>query len=149
MTTQFCCVHLSHGIHEKYFSAKTLYRLYWLYGCQILRPIYRGRQTVRARAPADLFLGRGCPGHGEFRLSDGLIHTSRSIVGRASQVGPLGRRSLQQLAARTALSGTDRVFHCRAGYCTRPPPQPTLGPRWHQRIQRPVPSAAIAGIQMN
>ena len=26
-----------HGIHEKYFSAKTLYRLYWLYGCQILR----------------------------------------------------------------------------------------------------------------
>ena len=104
---------------------------------------------MRARAPADLFLGRGCPGHGEFRLSDGLIHTSRSIVGRASQVGPLGRRSLQQLAARTALSGTDRVFHCRAGYCTRPPPQPTLGPRWHQRIQRPVPSAAIAGIQMN
>jgi hypothetical protein len=111
-------------------------------------PIYRDRQTVRGRAAGDLFLGRGCPGHGEFRLSDGLIHTSRSIVGRASQVGPLGRRSLQQLAARTALSGTDRVFHCRAGHCTRPPRNPPLGRGRHQRIHRPVPSAAIAGIQI-
>jgi hypothetical protein len=115
----------------------------------ITAPIHRDRQTVRARTAADLFLGRGRPGHGEFRLSYGLIHTSRQLLVHASQVGPLGRRSLQQLAARTALSGTDRVFHCRAGHCTRPPRNPPVGRGWHQRIHRPVPSAAIAGIQMN
>ena len=53
---------------------------------------------------AELFPGRGHPGHGEFRLSNGLIHTSWPILVRGSQVGPLGRRSLQQLAARTAPS---------------------------------------------
>jgi hypothetical protein len=110
--------------------------------------IHRDRQTVRARAAADLFLGRGRPGYGEFWLSDGLIHTSWPILVRGSQVGPLGRRSLQQLAARTALSGTDRVFDCRAGYCTRPP---TPRPRAADGINAPnvrLPSAVIAGIQI-
>ena len=55
------------------------------------------------------------------------------------QVGPLGRRSLQQLAARTALSGTNRVFYGRAGYCTRLPRSPPVGRGRHQRTQRPLP----------
>ena len=93
-------------------------------------PIHRYRQTVRARTATDLFLGRGRPGHGEIRLSDGPIQSSWFNVERSSQVGPLGRRSLQQLAARTALSGTNRVFYCRVGHCARPPaPQPALGPQ--------------------
>eukprot|EP01044_Picomonas_judraskeda_P013161 COSAG03_NODE_1961_length_3293_cov_2.079524_2_plen_102_part_00 len=70
------------------------------------------------------------------------------ILVRGSQVGPLGRRSLQQLAARTALSGTNRVFDCRARYCTRPP---TPRPRAADGINAPnvwLPSAVIAGIQI-
>ena len=101
--------------------------------------IHRDRQTVRARAAGDLFLSRGRPGHGEFRLSDGPILNPCQLKAHGSQVGPLGRRSLQQLAARTALSGTNRVFYCRAGYCTRPPRSPPVGRGRHQRTQRPLP----------
>ncbi len=102
-------------------------------------PIHQDRQTVRARAAADLFLGRGRPGHGEFRRSDGPILNPCQLEAHGSQVGPLGRRSLQQLAVRTALSGTNRVFYCRAGYCTRPPRSPPVGRGRHQRTQRPLP----------
>ena len=102
-------------------------------------PIHQDRQTVRGRAAGDLFLSRGRPGHGEFRRSDGPILNPCQLEAHGSQVGPLGRRSLQQLAARTALSGTNRVFYCRAGYCTRPPRSPPVGRGRHQRTQRPLP----------
>ncbi len=102
-------------------------------------PIHQDRQAVRGRAAVDLFLGRGRPGHGEFRRSDGPILNPCQLKAHGSQVGPLGRRSLQQLAARTALSGTNRVFYCRAGYCTRPPRSPPVGRGRHQRTQRPLP----------
>ena len=102
-------------------------------------PIHQDRQTVRGRAAADLFLGRGRPGHGEFRRSDGPILNPCQLEAHGSQVGPLGRRSLQQLAVRTALTGTNRVFDCRAGYCTPPPRSPPVGRGWHQRTQRPLP----------
>ena len=111
-------------------------------------PIHQDRQTVRGRAAGDLFLSRGRPGHGEFRRSDGPILNPCQLEAHGSQVGPLGRRSLQQLAARTALSGTNRVFYCRAGYCTRPPRSPPVGRGRHQRTQRPLPLRPPQGCSL-